>query len=60
MREFPDRARGRRRPRSVGGEENEHEGRRRDRLRHGNFLIVLVIVVVLGLPAVKKTRTKAD
>jgi hypothetical protein len=31
--EFPDRARGRPRPRSPGSEENEDEGRRRGRLK---------------------------
>jgi Tfp pilus assembly protein PilX len=34
-----------------------NEGRRRGRLRGGNFLIELVVVVVLGLLAVRKTRT---
>jgi hypothetical protein len=51
-RDFPDRARGRRRARSVGEESNRRRARRHDddndTGRRGIFLIVLVDVIVLA------------
>jgi hypothetical protein len=59
-REFPNRPRGRRRPRSAGEEKQSTTSTTTITVSPANFLIVLVVVVVLALPATKSIDDEHD